>query len=175
MARRRLLFGLGLAVIPPILVAGIAHSWAFNIFGLLGFSVCIGLLMPFLSQLRWPQAAPAAAVVGIAYLSELTYPLYLLHMFRPTFRTTSSVTLAVFFAVLLLLAATALHLGVERPFLALRDRYDREHAGRTEERSAWKEPVDLHAPEADRPVTRHDQQPSDVIQTERGLSPEAAR
>jgi peptidoglycan/LPS O-acetylase OafA/YrhL len=174
MARRRLLFGLGLAVIPPILVAGISHSWAFNIFGLLGFSLCIGLLMPFLSQLRWPQRAPAAAMIAIAFLSELTYPLYLLHMFRPTFRTTSSVTLAVFFAVLLLLAATALHLGVERPFLALRDRYDREHAGRTAERAAWKEPADLHAPEADRPVTRHDQQPSDVIKTERGLSPEAA-
>jgi peptidoglycan/LPS O-acetylase OafA/YrhL len=147
MARRRLLFLLGLAAILPILVAGDSHSWAFNVFGLLGFSVCIGLLMPLLSQLRWPQWAPVAAVVGVAYLSELTYPLYLLHMFRPTFRVASSVTLDVVFALLLLVAATALHLGVERPFLALRDRFDTR-------RAAWKEPAVAAVPSvAERPAT----------------------
>jgi peptidoglycan/LPS O-acetylase OafA/YrhL len=149
LARRRLLFALGLCVMIPILLAGITHSWAFNVFGLLGFSLCIGLLMPWLSQLRWPQAAPAAAVIAIAYLSELTYPLYLLHMFRPTFSTTSSVGLAVLFAIALLLAATALHLGVERPFLALRDRLDTR-------RTAWKEPAEPNAPHVLSRVMDHD-------------------
>jgi peptidoglycan/LPS O-acetylase OafA/YrhL len=138
-ARRQLLFAIGLIVMLPILLAGISHSWAFNVFGLLGFSLCLGLLMPFLSQLRWPQRAPLAGIILVAYLSELTYPLYLLHMFRPTFSTTSSVKLAVLFAVLLLVAATALHLGVERPFLALRDRLDNR-------RMAWKEPAVAAAP-----------------------------
>jgi peptidoglycan/LPS O-acetylase OafA/YrhL len=138
-ARRRLLFTIGLAVMLPILLAGISHSWAFNVFGLLGFSLCLGLLMPLLSQLRWPQHAPVTAIIVVAYLSELTYPLYLLHMFRPTFSTTSSVRLAVVFAFLLLLAATVLHLGVERPFLALRDRLDSRKA-------AWKEPAIPAAP-----------------------------
>ena len=145
MARRRALFAIGLLAIPVILVAGISHSWAFNIFGLLGFSLAVGLLMPLLSQLRWPGRAPILAVVLIAYLSELTYPLYLLHMFRPTFKTTSSVTLSVFFAVMLLVAATALHLGIERPFLALRDRLDTR-------RTSWKEPAAANAPHAARPV-----------------------
>ncbi|HKV32275.1 MAG TPA: acyltransferase [Candidatus Dormibacteraeota bacterium] len=145
-ARRRLLFATGLVVMLPILLAGISHSWAFNVFGLLGFSLCLGLLMPLLSQLRWPQHAPVTAVIAVAYLSELTYPLYLLHMFRPTFSTTSSVGLAVVFAVLLLLAATVLHLGVERPFLALRDRFDTR-------RTAWKEPAVAAAPPvAERPA-----------------------
>jgi peptidoglycan/LPS O-acetylase OafA/YrhL len=144
-ARRHLLFAIGLIVMLPILLAGISHSWAFNVFGLLGFSLCLGLLMPLLSQLRWPQHAPVTAVIVVAYLSELTYPLYLLHMFRPTFSTTSSVKLAVLFAVLLLVAATALHLGVERPFLALRDRLDSR-------RTAWKEPAVAAAPSvAERP------------------------
>jgi peptidoglycan/LPS O-acetylase OafA/YrhL len=146
-ARRRFLFAVGLAAMLPILLAGISHSWAFNVFGLLAFSLCLGLLMPLLSQLSWPQHAPVTAVIAVAYLSELTYPLYLLHMFRPTFSTTSSVKLAVLFAVLLLVAATALHLGVERPFLALRDRLDSR-------RTAWKEPAVAAAPSgAERPAT----------------------
>jgi peptidoglycan/LPS O-acetylase OafA/YrhL len=157
-----------------ILVAGISHSWAFNIFGLLGFSLAVGLLMPLLSQLRWPERAPVTAVIGIAYLSELTYPLYLLHMFRPTFRTTSSVTLAAFFAVMLLVVATALHLGVERPFLALRDRYDRERAGRIEGRVAWKEPAHPLSSPADRPVPRHRLRPAEVGTADAALSPKAA-
>jgi peptidoglycan/LPS O-acetylase OafA/YrhL len=180
MARRRVLFSVGLVAIPVILVAGISHSWAFNIFGLLGFSLAVGLLMPLLSQLRWPQRAPVAAVVLIAYLSELTYPLYLLHMFRPTFKTTSSVTLAVLFAVLLLVAATALHLGVERPFLALRDRDDRERAAHTEERVAWKEPAQplgpkpLPAlPQSGREISYEPHAP-DVATVEPTLAPKAA-
>jgi peptidoglycan/LPS O-acetylase OafA/YrhL len=174
MARRRPLFAVGLVAIPVILVAGISHSWAFNIFGLLGFSLAVGLLMPLLSQLRWPERAPVTAVIGIAYLSELTYPLYLLHMFRPTFRTTSSVTLAAFFAVMLLVVATALHLGVERPFLALRDRYDRERAGRIEGRVAWKEPAHPLSSPADRPVPRHRLRPAEVGTADAALSPKAA-
>jgi peptidoglycan/LPS O-acetylase OafA/YrhL len=146
MARRRLLFGLGLLAMLPILLAGISHGWAFVVFGMLGFNLCLGALLPFMSQLRWPQRAPVAAVVSIAFLSELTYPLYLLHMFRPTFQTTSSVALDVLFAVVLLLAAVALHLGVERPFLALRDRLDAR-------RAAWKEPAVAAAPSvAERPA-----------------------
>jgi peptidoglycan/LPS O-acetylase OafA/YrhL len=140
MARRRILFGVGVVLTLVILVAGISHSWAFNVFGILAFNLCIGLLMPFLSQLRWRERAPVIAVVAVAYLSELTYPLYLLHVFRPQFHDTSPM-MAVVFAVLLLLAATALHLGIERPFLALRDRHDQTRAHRTAGASAWKEPA----------------------------------
>jgi peptidoglycan/LPS O-acetylase OafA/YrhL len=101
-------------------------------------------------------------------------------MFRPTFKTTSSVTLAVLFAVLLLVAATVLHLGVERPFLALRDRDDRERAAHTEERVAWKEPAQplgpkpLPAlPQSGREISYEPHAP-DVASVEPTLAPKAA-
>jgi peptidoglycan/LPS O-acetylase OafA/YrhL len=160
MARRRLLFGLGLALSLPILIAGVSHSWAFNVFGILAFNLCVGLLMPFLSQLRWRQGAPVIAVMGVAYLSELTYPLYLLHIFRPQIHDTSP-AMAVVFAALLLVAATALHLGVERPFLALRDR-EEERARRATGAPAatWKEPTTASVPSTADTKPRWEEQPA---------------
>jgi peptidoglycan/LPS O-acetylase OafA/YrhL len=94
---------------------------------LLGFSVGLGLLMPLLSQLRWPGTAPVLAVIGVAYLSELTYPLYLLHAFRihvGTAQGATALATGLLSIVSLFVAASVLHLGVERPFLAWRDRID---------------------------------------------------
>jgi hypothetical protein len=58
---------------------------------------------------------------------------------------------------LLLLVATALHLGVERPFLALRDRRER----------SWKEPVVAPTPTLPRERERE-------MAEETGLAPKLA-
>jgi peptidoglycan/LPS O-acetylase OafA/YrhL len=183
MARRGRLFLLGTVLIAGILLAGIADTWVYRVIGILGFNLSLGLLMPFLSQLRWPKTAPVVAVMATAYLSELTYPLYLLHVFRLHLGPTSGVTAVgsgVVSVVTLLLAATLLHLGVERPCLALRDRFDRERARRTETGPApgatWKEP----APGARPKVMRGGQQqvgptaPARAVGVARGTTDHAA-
>lgn len=144
---RHLLFALGVPLIVVVLAAGTSDSAWFRIGGLLAFSVGIGLLMPLLSQLRWWASAPTVAVVAIAYLSELTYPLYLVHTLVPRISWVHTQgpmrlvyalgSIAILFAV-----ASALHLGVERPFLAWRDRHP------VGVRS-WKEPVEASQPGRD--------------------------
>jgi peptidoglycan/LPS O-acetylase OafA/YrhL len=149
MARRLQLFAVGLVLVTAVLAIGVADSWPYRVVGLLAFNVCLGLLIPFLSEFHWPAAAPAWAVMGIAYLAELTYPLYLLHVFRfhlGQARGVMVIAAAALSVSTLLLAATVLHLGVERPFLALRDRQDRKRAGRVrmagrpDAAQMWKEP-----------------------------------
>lgn len=126
MARRRWLFGIGCLVLAGLLVAGAGDSLWFRIFGLLAFSIFLGFLLPLLSQLHWPKSAPAQAVMGIAFLAELTYPLYLLHTLTKLHWSRAHgqtrLTYALLSIGILLLAATVLHLGIERPFLALRDK-----------------------------------------------------
>jgi peptidoglycan/LPS O-acetylase OafA/YrhL len=109
------------------------------------------MLMPLMSQLRWPKAAPIASVMLIAFFSELTYPLYLVHtlvrIHWSHFAFPISALLLLLSAFILLVCASLLHFGVERPFLALRDRLDSarlRHAAGASSSSAdpapWKEP-----------------------------------
>ena len=126
MARHGWLFGLGMVLVTGMLVAGVGDSRVYRIVGILAFNLGIGLLMPSLSQLRWPNTAPALAVMGSAFLSELTYPLYLLHQAIPPHWTHIAGSARIAHAILglgvLFATATLLHLAIERPFLALRDR-----------------------------------------------------
>jgi peptidoglycan/LPS O-acetylase OafA/YrhL len=138
--RRHLLFGVGLPLVAVVLAAGSSDTAWFRIAGLLAFSIGIGLLMPLLSQLRWWASAPAVAVVAVAYLSELTYPLYLVHTLVPRVpwvHVQGPMRLVYLLASIAILfgVASALHLGIERPFLAWRDR----HAPGVR---SWKEPVE---------------------------------
>jgi peptidoglycan/LPS O-acetylase OafA/YrhL len=161
MPRRGRLAALALLVLAAILLLGLSESTAFNVFGVLAFCLAIALVMPFMSRLRWRAGAPVVAVMTIAYLSELTYPLYLLHPLVQLHWTRVSGPLRFLYALLevglLLLVATALHLGVERPFLALRDRRER----------SWKEPV--VAPTPTLPREREREMPEET-----GLAPKLA-
>jgi peptidoglycan/LPS O-acetylase OafA/YrhL len=129
MRHRRLLFVLAVAAMLPLLIWGVTMSMTYFTVGLLAFNLALGLTLPFLSQLRWPKATPLVAVVAVTYLSELTYPIYLVHrVVQIHWMGDASISLrvahAILAAVVLLLVASALHLGVERPFLWLRDRND---------------------------------------------------
>jgi peptidoglycan/LPS O-acetylase OafA/YrhL len=80
-------------------------------------------------------------MMGVTYLSELTYPLYLLHSVIQLHwtRLTGSMRFADAFldVAVLLVAASLLHLAIERPFLALRNRSD---ARSTAPAPTWQEP-----------------------------------
>jgi peptidoglycan/LPS O-acetylase OafA/YrhL len=150
MPRRRWLFWLSLPLLVIVLAAGVGDSFWFRTIGLVAFSVCIGLLIPFLSQLRWWVTAPALAVMGTAFLSELTYPLYLVHTIVPTihwarFQGPMRFVYFLLWLTMIVGSAIVLHLGIERPFLALRDRF----AARAQ---PWKEPAGRLVPPAKTPV-----------------------
>jgi peptidoglycan/LPS O-acetylase OafA/YrhL len=163
--RRRWLFALGAPAAALLLIAGVHESWRFYIFGILAFNLAVGLLLPFLSQLRWSTQAPVLAVMATAYLSELTYPLYLLHPIVPRIPWVQQHGLlrllpAVSSLALLLLAASALHLGVERPFLHWRDRRATRQRDQRQA-AAWKEPAEPLAPVVDE---RHELPPQVATQ-----------
>jgi peptidoglycan/LPS O-acetylase OafA/YrhL len=145
MAWRRILFGGGCLGLVGVLFAGVDGSLQFRVVGLLAFNVCIGALLPQLSQLRWPVVTPVAAMMATAFLSELTYPIYLLHRVVPHLpwveaHGTGRLLLAAGSIIALLGAAAAFHLCVERPLLALRDRYlGRPHRGIAS--ASWTEPA----------------------------------
>lgn len=152
MGRRRVLFVLGLGLAATILAAGTWDTWLFRVFGVLVFCLALGLLMPLMSQLGWPKATPAVAVMTTAFLSELTYPLYLLHplirLHWTHFQHPLRELLLVLDVLVLFGSATLLHLGVERPFLALRDRFDTARQRRAPravsvsgDPATWKEPA----------------------------------
>jgi peptidoglycan/LPS O-acetylase OafA/YrhL len=148
-ARRRILFGAGSLGLVGVLAFGVGESLAFHVVGLPAFCLLVGALLPQLSQLRWPSAAPRAAMAVTALLSELTYPLYLLHQVIPIRHWVQAtgparLGLAAASIVALLVVAAALHLCVERPFLALRDRYW-GHPRPNVRTASWKEPA-LPAP-----------------------------
>lgn len=107
------------------------RAWWYEVAGISLFNLLIGCLVPFLSRLRLPRTSPLLVAAVITFASELTYPLYLLHQlvppavqrFSPALaalhdRRPSLYELALF--GILALAALILHLGVERPALALR-------------------------------------------------------
>jgi peptidoglycan/LPS O-acetylase OafA/YrhL len=160
MARRRMLFVVGLVLLAVNLAAGMGGSHLYQVVGGLTFNLSLGLLLPLMSQLRWPQAAPIVAVMAVAYLSELTYPLYLLHAVIKVHWAQVYGPMRLVYAMLalgsLFLAASLLHLGIERPFLALRDRHD---AARTRQ-ATWKEPTAVAA--ASPPTTRPAPAPAGV-------------
>jgi peptidoglycan/LPS O-acetylase OafA/YrhL len=145
--RRRWLFFLGCVVITLLLVAGKNDALWFQTIGLQVFNVCVGLLLPLLSDFHWRPSAPALLVMCTAFLSELTYPLYLVHTVLPTVHWAhmhGPVRFMFGFLSLsvLLAAAVVLHLGVERPFLALRARYaDRGIRPGARRAQSWKEPA----------------------------------
>lgn len=123
--RRGPLLLFGTAGVAVLLAAGNQFNWWFQTVGLLGFSILVGCTIPFLSSLRWPAWAPVGVVVGVTFLSDLTYPIYLVHTVVPRFTWIGARSPILYGAVWLLsvfLAAAALHFAVERPFLAIRSR-----------------------------------------------------
>jgi peptidoglycan/LPS O-acetylase OafA/YrhL len=161
---RHWLFWLSCPVIVVLLAVGTNDTFWFHSLGLLAFNVGVGLLIPFLSQLRWSISAPALAVIGTAFLSELTYPLYLLHSIVPRVAWVqvhgpardlyAGASLFILFGL-----ATVLHLGIERPFLALRDR------GAARGRDRWKEPAaGVHPPVVPQPSLVLGASPAAAIQ-----------
>jgi peptidoglycan/LPS O-acetylase OafA/YrhL len=149
MARRRILFGAGCLGVVGVLFAGVDGSLQFRVVGLLAFNVCIGALLPQLSQLRWPAVTPVAAMMATAFLSELTYPIYLLHRMVPHLHWVEAhgpgrALLAAGSITALLATAAALHLGLERPLLALRDHFLPRPRPRVASAS-WTEPAQAGA------------------------------
>src|ERR1700682_464318 len=120
---RRPLFVAGAAgIILLLAVSNQLNPW-FQTAGLLVFSLLIGSLIPLLATMRWPGWAPLGLVVAITFLSDLPYPIYLVHTVVPQFAQLDHVSTFIYGAVWILtvlVAAAALHLVVERPFLALR-------------------------------------------------------
>ncbi len=137
------LFLIGCIGIVALMITSDEASWWYRILGLAGFSILVGCLIPSLSRLRWHPSAPLFVVSGVAFLSELTYSLYLLHQVLPLRRWLALHAGAVYWPAsfgLLFGAATCLHLVVERPLLTLRDRWFRRsfsgQGGQAEERVA---------------------------------------
>ena len=123
--RRRLLFVAGLTGMVALLAISRQESWWFETLGMLTFSLLIGALIPLLSNLRWPVGAPIGLVIGVTLLSDLTYPLYLIHTIVPTMpglNRYSTFLYGLSWLLGVLVAAIALHLLVERPFLSIRAR-----------------------------------------------------
>jgi peptidoglycan/LPS O-acetylase OafA/YrhL len=123
---RRPLFLVGAVGIVVLLSLSNQHNWWFQTAGLLVFAVLLGCLLPLLATMRWPLWAPLGLVVGVTFLSDLTYPIYLVHTVVPKFAGLNRTSTFLYGAVWVLsvfAAAAALHLAVERPFLALRARY----------------------------------------------------
>jgi peptidoglycan/LPS O-acetylase OafA/YrhL len=117
------LFAAGAAGIILLLAVSNQRNPWFQTAGLLVFCLLIGSLIPLLATMRWPAWAPLGLVVAITFLSDLTYPIYLVHTVVPKFAQLDHYSTFIYGAVWLLtvlIAAAALHLVVERPFLALR-------------------------------------------------------
>ena len=123
---RRPLFLAGAAGIIVLLAVSNQQNWWFETAGLLVFALLLGCLLPLLATMRWPGWAPLGLVIGVTFLSDLTYPIYLVHTVVPKFAGLNHTSTFLYGAVWVLsvfAAATALHLSVERPFLALRARF----------------------------------------------------
>ena len=125
--RRHVLAITGVALIAVIVAGPDSMSWAFLVPGLLAFGLGMACLMPLMTTLRWPSGAPRGMMIGVAFMSELTYAIYLTHMLtlnRIHWVTTHGLLRVLLFgasALLIFGCAALLHLVVERPFLALRD------------------------------------------------------
>jgi peptidoglycan/LPS O-acetylase OafA/YrhL len=125
MQQRYALFAVGGAGF-VLLYAIAPDGLLFFTFGLLGVSLCVGLTIPQMTLVRWPAFVPAVLPILVTFLSDLTYPLYLFHPLG--YQLTDLLGIhgrAGYFAVslsLILAGAIIIHLGVERPFLALRTR-----------------------------------------------------
>jgi peptidoglycan/LPS O-acetylase OafA/YrhL len=96
--------------------------------GLLAFNLFIGMTIPYMTVLQWPRFLPIGLAAFVTFLSDLTYPLYLVHEVGYNLVDATGIhSKALYFAVALpviLLFAIGLHFAVERPFLAWRARID---------------------------------------------------
>ncbi|HSS61495.1 MAG TPA: acyltransferase [Candidatus Limnocylindrales bacterium] len=96
--------------------------------GLLAFNLFIGMTIPAMTVLQWPRFLPIGLAAFVTFLSDLTYPLYLVHDIGYTIVDATGIhSKALYFAVALpfiFLCAVVLHFAVERPFLAWRARID---------------------------------------------------
>ena len=123
-ANRVLLAAAGGFLAIVVLVAGNNDLWWFQVLGLVAFSIGIGAVIPYLAALPRPRLLPLAIVGGITFVSELTYPLYLLHPLIPHWEVLRVYPVVYYTSgfVALFALAVGLHLVVERPFLHWRDR-----------------------------------------------------
>jgi peptidoglycan/LPS O-acetylase OafA/YrhL len=124
-ARRPLFLAGAAGIVVLLALSNQANRW-FETAGLLVFALLLGSLIPLLATMRWPLWAPLGLVTGVTFLSDLTYPIYLVHTVVPKFTALSHTSTFLYGAVWVLsvfAAAAALHLAVERPFLALRARF----------------------------------------------------
>jgi peptidoglycan/LPS O-acetylase OafA/YrhL len=122
---RKSLFAISAAGIGALLAFATEGSWSFRVVGLLAFSLLVGGLIPFLATLRWPSFAPSVVVIGTILLSDLTYPLYLVHTLvppMPSLKAFSPLGYGLLWLLVVFAGAAVVHLVIERPFLAWRKR-----------------------------------------------------
>lgn len=128
---RAWLFGAGLGGFLVLLFV-VRDGFLFWTVGLLAVSLTVGMMVPLLTELRWPALIPPALPLVVTLLSDLTYPLYLFHMLGYRLVDQLAIHSTVrYFAVavpVIVLGALLLHVGVERPFLALRHRLEANRA-----------------------------------------------
>lgn len=127
---RRSLFlvGSGGLLFTFVLMTKVTDSLAYWTVGFLVTNVCVGMTIPSLTVLRWPAFLPTWMAAAVTFLSDLTYPLYLVHTLCYSLVDVTGIhQKAVYLGValpLILVCAVILHVMVERPFLAWRSRLD---------------------------------------------------
>ena len=129
-ANRKWLFVVGSAGLffTFVVMTKVPDSRAYWTVGILVTNICVGMTIPSLTVLRWPAFLPVWMAALVTFLSDLTYPLYLVHdVCYSVVDITGIHQKAAYFGValpLILATAIVLHVTVERPFLAWRSRLD---------------------------------------------------
>jgi peptidoglycan/LPS O-acetylase OafA/YrhL len=112
-----------------VLMTKVTDSLAYWTVGILATNICVGMTIPSLTVLRWPGFLPVSIAAVVTFLSDLTYPLYLVHDMCYSLVDSLGIQQKIrYFAValpLILVCAVVVHVTVERPFLAWRARLDR--------------------------------------------------
>ena len=112
-----------------VLLTKVTDSLAYWTVGVLATNICVGMMIPSLTVLRWPAVLPVWMAALVTFLSDLTYPLYLVHDVCYSVVDALGIQQKTrYFAValpLILVCAVIVHVTVERPFLAWRARLDR--------------------------------------------------
>jgi peptidoglycan/LPS O-acetylase OafA/YrhL len=127
---RKWLFGAGFVglLFMFVLTTKLTDSIVYWTVGLLAFNVFVGMTLPSLTVLQWPRFLPIWLAAAVTFLSDLTYPLYLVHTLAYSLVDATGIQQKSRYFLLalplILVSAIVIHLAVERPFLAWRARLD---------------------------------------------------
>ncbi len=154
---RRWLFVVGSAglLFTFVLMTRVTDSMAYLTVGLLVTNICVGMTIPSLTVLRWPAFLPVWMAAVVTFVSDLTYPLYLVH--EACYSLVNSLGVnqkAKYYALalpLIFACAVVVHVTVERPFLAWRSRLDSNTKRRPDQQAMCS--TDVEAVSADRVPT----------------------